>query len=126
MIVDGDRLVESLRRAAAIADEPADEEPGYNTSILAGMALAMRLMAASVEDGDYERADVRLTNLGITITALRRALGQAFQLIAAYNAGHAGDYSPETWEKVQMEAARTNLMTGIHDPACVVYEGGSS
>jgi len=55
-------------------------------------------------------------NVEISVTALRRALGQALQLIVAYNLGDPDAYSSETWNAVQMEASRTNLGTFIHDP----------
>jgi hypothetical protein len=55
-------------------------------------------------------------NVAKSVTQLRRALGQALQLLVAYNTDHPGIYSAETWKEVQLEAVRTNLMTGIHDP----------
>jgi hypothetical protein len=55
---DREALVRDLRRAAVDADVLPDEQPTVATALAAGMARAFRVVAAAVEDGEYDHDPV--------------------------------------------------------------------
>ncbi|MGH7405620.1 MAG: hypothetical protein ACREJA_07065 [Candidatus Methylomirabilales bacterium] len=52
--IDRDRLVRDLRAAAATADVSAHGDPPVAWIKLHGMARAWRVLAAAIEDGEYD------------------------------------------------------------------------